>query len=98
MPRRKPKVRRRFTSSTGRTAVIRRTLRVLIALASTRRGLRVDELADEVEESRRTVYRILGALDAVGLTVEHEREGRDVYLRIPRATVRTALSPPPKEP
>ncbi|MBI3182073.1 MAG: helix-turn-helix transcriptional regulator [Myxococcales bacterium] len=62
---------------------------------------RVEELAAELCEHQRTVYRLLRALERAGIRVEAQREGQEVYHRVRRETLEAALglrapSPPPR--
>lgn len=73
-----------------RMSALRDALACIRLLASGR--WRVDDLAAELGCTRRTAYRLLGALRESGIHVERQREDyRTVYLRVDRAQAARAL-------
>ena len=55
----------------------------------------VGQLAAELGSSKRNTYRLLQSLELLGLTIEREREGNEVYYRIRRENVHEWLGLPP---
>lgn len=80
MPPRRSAGHTRHARRRGET--LRDALRVL-ALLREQRGWRVEELTGELRIHRRTLYRILGAIEAAGLPLEVLREGTERYYRVP---------------
>ncbi len=59
---------------------------LLIAIRLLARGRhQVEDLAAALGLGRRSAYRLLSSLAALGLTVERQKEGRDVFLRLRRS-------------
>lgn len=61
-----------------------RALRIFVALCRTRFGLTIPQLLDEVECSRRTLYRYLDALQEAGVRISAEINSttRQVFRRV----------------
>lgn len=74
-----------MTRSHGRLRLHRQILTALRLLVRGRHG--AQDWADELDLERRTAYRLLRALEASGLRIEHQREGRRVYLVAQRSEV-----------
>ena len=68
---------------------------LLLARALSRGRVTVREAAEEVGVSYHTVYRLLRSLEVVGLRVEQQREGREVFWRLRRQDLLAWLSAPP---
>lgn len=71
--------------SPGRLRLHHQILTALRLLVRGRNG--AQDWADACGLDRRTAYRLLRALEASGLRIEHQREGRRVYLVARRAEV-----------
>lgn len=68
---------------------VRETLLALRALVAKR--WTTAELAKELGQSVRTAQRLVGGVEAAGVPVGQEREGRNVYYRISREDLEDAL-------
>lgn len=68
---------------------VRETLLALRALVTKR--WTAAELAAELGQGIRTTYRMLDGVEAAGVPVAHEREGRNVYHQVQRKDLEHAL-------
>lgn len=64
---------------------------VLALRALVRARWTAEQLSRELGHDVRTTYRLLGGIEAAGVPVAHEREGRNVYHYITREDLAEAL-------
>jgi DNA-binding IclR family transcriptional regulator len=81
-----PPTRRRLPQRAASTAQLVELLRLLITAPQT-----PGELAQQLGCSRKTVERLLTALEEAGLTLQAERRGAHVHYRLPKQHVREKL-------
>ncbi len=85
-------MRRRKTVSSGLEVRGRMVAQALLSIRLLMTGRwRAAELASALGVGRRTTYRLLHVLDSAGVRIEHQAEGKEVYLRIRREDVLRAL-------
>lgn len=83
-----PKNIRQYGTS-KRAEMVTESIRAIKALRAGRWA--IEDLAAELEVGRRTAYRLLAAIERAGIPVARAREGKTVYLRITRASVKRAF-------
>jgi DNA-binding transcriptional ArsR family regulator len=85
---------RRSVAASGRGIVLASVLRAIRLLHAGR--WTITELGTELGRGRRTAYRVVKVLEAQGLRIERNKEGREVYYRIAREEMERWLTSAPE--